>query len=43
MAIAYFVIGKIQKDQPPWFKNNIAAYCQKASRIFKQEIKPIVE
>ncbi|MBW2992267.1 hypothetical protein KY345_03555 [Candidatus Woesearchaeota archaeon] len=43
MAIAYYIIGKIQKSYPPWFKQNIEEYCKKASKIFGQEIKPIVE
>lgn len=43
MAIAYYVIGKIQKSYPPWFKENIEEYCKKASKIFGEEINPIVE
>lgn len=43
MAVGYYVIGKIQKSHRPYFKNNIVKYTQEASRIFKEEIKPIVE
>lgn len=43
MAIGYYIIGKIQKAHPPWFKQNIAEYAKGASKLFGQEIKPIVE
>ena len=43
LAIGYYLIGKIQKDHPPYFKNNIVEYTEKISKIFGQEIKPIVE
>lgn len=43
MAVGYYMIGKIQKAQPSWFKKNIGGYTKKASKIFGQEIKPIVE
>lgn len=43
MAVSYYIIGKIQRYQQPWFRDNIEEYCKKASKIFKQEIKPIVE
>jgi hypothetical protein len=43
MAIGYYVIGKIQKSYPSWFKDNIEEYCKRASKTFGQEIKPIVE
>ncbi len=42
IATAYYVIGKIQKQKEPYFKNNIVNYTKESSRIFKQEIKPIV-
>ncbi|MAG15686.1 hypothetical protein CMO88_01350 [Candidatus Woesearchaeota archaeon] len=41
MAISYYFIGHIQKQNPPYFKKNIFAYTKNASRIFKQEIKPL--
>ena len=28
MSVAYFLIGKIQKSKPPYFKKNIVQYCQ---------------
>ena len=43
MAIVYYVIGQIQKQHPPYFKNNIKEYTKRASKIFGHEIKPIVE
>jgi hypothetical protein len=43
MAISYYVIGKIQAQKPPYFKNNIVKYCRKASELFGEDIKPIVE
>jgi len=43
MAISYYVMGKIQKSKPDWFKRNIADYCRKAGKIFGNEINPIVE
>ncbi|PJE75765.1 hypothetical protein COV04_02350 [Candidatus Uhrbacteria bacterium CG10_big_fil_rev_8_21_14_0_10_48_11] len=43
MAIGYYVIAHIQKQHPPYFKENIALYAEKASKIFGSEIRPIVE
>ena len=43
MAIAYYVIGKIQAQKPPYFKQNIKEYCKSASELFDQQINPIVE
>lgn len=43
IATAYYVIGKIQKQKEPYFKKNIVKYTKESSKIFKQEIKPIVE
>ena len=43
MAVSYFIIGKIQKAKKPYFKENIVRYTQDISKIFKSEIKPIVE
>jgi len=34
MAIGYYVIGKIQAQKPPWFKENIAHYCEEAAKWF---------
>ena len=43
MATGYFIIGNIQKQHPPHFKNNIESYTKEISKVFGQEIKPIVE
>jgi len=43
MAIGYYVIAQIQKQHPPYFKENIALYVEKASKVFGSEIKVIVE
>jgi len=43
MAIGYYVIAQIQKQHPPYFKENIAAYTKQASEIFGNIINPIVE
>jgi len=43
MAIGYYIIGQIQKQNPPYFKRNIAAYTKNASKIFGAEIKSIIE
>ncbi len=43
MAVSYYVIGCIQKQHPPHFKDGIVDYCKRASALFGQEIKPIVE
>jgi hypothetical protein len=43
LAIVYYVIGKIQESNPPYFQKGIVKYCQNASKIFGYEIKPIVE
>jgi len=43
MAVSYYIIGKIQKSHTPYFKKNVISYTKNVSKIFKQEIKPIVE
>lgn len=43
MAIGYYIIAQIQKQHPPYFKENIEKYTQEASKIFGQNISPIVE
>jgi|TARA_Y100000310_G_scaffold50135_1_gene46234 hypothetical protein len=43
MAITYYIIGNIQKQNPPYFKKNIKSYTKKVSKLFNQNIKPIVE
>jgi len=43
MAIGYYVVAQIQKQHPPYFKENITIFTEKASKIFGSEISPIVE
>ena len=43
MAIGYYLIGRLQSQYPPWFKNSLPAYCAKASAVFGQTLIPIVE
>ena len=43
MAIGYYIVAQIQKQHPPYFKENIAAYTKQASEIFGNTINPIVE
>lgn len=43
MAVSYFFIGKIQKQNPDYFKKGIEKYCKKASKIFGSKIEPVVE
>lgn len=43
MAIGYVVIGHIQKQFPPYYKENIEAYTDKTSKEFGSDINPIVE
>ena len=43
MAIGYYTVAQIQKAQPQYFKQNIAAYCQFISGVFGEAINPIVD
>lgn len=43
VASGYYVIGHIQKQHPPYFKDSIEAYTQLVSKVFNQTITPIVE
>ncbi len=43
IAVGYYVIGKIQKQHPPYFRESIEAYCKRASKLFGQDIRPMVE
>lgn len=43
IAISYYVIGHIQKQFPPYFKESIVRYTEEASRLFGHTINPIVE
>lgn len=42
MAASYFIVGTIQQQNPPYFKENINEYCERASKLFNQKIEPIV-
>ena len=43
VAIGYYIVAHIQKAQPPYFADNIAAYCQFISGVFGESITPIVD
>ena len=43
MAIAYYVVGKIQAAHPPYFKTNLVPLCDRMSEVFGSKIEPIVE
>ncbi|MBI2004621.1 hypothetical protein HYS79_00480 [Patescibacteria group bacterium] len=43
MAIGYYIVAQIQKQHPPYFKDNIALYTEKASKVFGSKIDVIVE
>jgi hypothetical protein len=43
MAALYYFVGQVQKQNKPYFKENIETYCKKASEIFGQPIHPIVD
>lgn len=43
MAVAYRVIGEIQKQHPPYFIDNIVDYTKRASVMFGQTITSVVE
>lgn len=43
MAVGYFVIGQIQKQFHPYFKERIESYCKETSEAFGSTITPIVE
>lgn len=43
MAIGYYTVAQIQKAQPQYFKENIAAYCEFISDVFGENINPIVD
>lgn len=38
-CLGYYIIGKIQSQNPPWFKRSIKRYVKEASKLFKQKIK----
>lgn len=43
MAVGYYVIGHIQKQHPPYFKERIGAYTEQATKLFEQDIELIVD
>jgi len=43
IAIGYYVIGHIQKQNEPYFKENIGRYVKEASELFGSAITQIVE
>ncbi|MEI6042450.1 MAG: hypothetical protein WCQ00_02700 [bacterium] len=43
MAVAYYIIGQIQKANPPYFKNNIERYIKESSEIFHEKLEVIVK
>ena len=38
IAVGYYIIGKIQKQNPDYFKKNIGSYVKQASKLFGQKI-----
>lgn len=43
LAITYYVIGRIQAQHPPYFKDGIRAYTARAQEVFGQSVPVIVE
>jgi hypothetical protein len=43
LAVGYYVIGKIQAQKPPWFKESIESFAKRASEVFGQKIEPMVK
>jgi hypothetical protein len=43
MAIAYYLVGKIQEAHPAYFKNNVVPLCERMSVVFGSTMNPIVE
>jgi len=42
IAEGYYIIGHIQKQKPQYFKENIEKYTRQVSKMFGQDIEPIV-
>lgn len=38
-CLGYYLIGKIQETNEPWFKENIENYVKEASKLFKEKIE----
>lgn len=43
LSVTYYLVGLIQRSKPAYFQENIESYCRSASKLFGQDIKPIVE
>jgi len=43
MAVGYYVIGRIQAQKPPWFRESLESFAKRASEVFGQKIEPIVK
>ncbi len=43
MAIVYYFVGKIQKQNYPWYKENIENYTRFTSKTFGNDINPLVD
>jgi len=43
ISVGYYLIGNIQKVNPPYFKDNIEAYVENMSKIFNEKLSVIVE
>ncbi|MEM4634139.1 MAG: hypothetical protein QW275_03225 [Candidatus Anstonellaceae archaeon] len=43
IAAGYYIIGKIQGQHPPYFKDSIESYLERASKDFHEKIPLIVE
>ncbi len=40
MAVGYYFLGHVQRQNPSWFKDNIINYCKRASELFGQNLEP---
>lgn len=43
LAVGYYLIGRIQREHPAYFKQNIRAYTEHAQAVFGQSVPLIVE
>jgi len=43
LATAYYVIGKIQGQHPPYFRDSVESFTKRMSKLFGERIEPIVE
>ena len=43
LATGYYLIGRLQSQYPPYFKDNVASYVARASALFGHAISAIVE